>query len=705
MASSAYAGFGSTEVFLPAVGRAPGVGGAQIYTTVWATNLTGAPETFTFHFLKQGQSNAVAASPITRSQNPPYGDLASASAQLSAATSFTDTLAPGETKVYENIVETKLGLSGVIGAARIVSSGEIFVAERIFNQSPGDDLGRTEGMFFTGVPRGFSISTGQSASVQAVDQGGSENFRTNFVLVETGGGSPTVNVQVFDGSGHLQGQKAYPLLPYEQILPNISDVVPGIATANSRITATVTGGTGSAILALAQIANESQDPSGAEMTFRDSLLGSGGTAGVTSLNALTGALTLKAGNGISITPSGTSIDISFTGGGSSGLTSVTHDASLAGAGTGASPLAIADGAVVRSINGLHDNLTIAAGSNVSITPSGSSLIVSSSPGGLTLPYSGSSSSTTTSFNVINSGAGIAILGESNASGSSPDQHPFAIFGFNTASGTGVYGSTNGTSGKQGVAGVWGDSANVTGVYGSSSGDAGVRGISASGEGVHGETASSVFAGVSAYNSGNGDGMYAESAGATGIYAIGYTGGYFVGKGGSAGIYADNQDHSQVVGSFNGSIGVKGSVYTFGVGAVKFDDPRDPSRQSLTHAFVGSSEMKNIYDGVATLDASGVSVVRLPEWFDALNRDFRYQLTALGTPQAGLFVSREIADNTFVIAGGVPGARVSWQVTGVRQDSWAQEHPMRVVETRSERESAFPPPPNVPGRATATGAEK
>ena len=93
------------------------------------------------------------------------------------------------------------------------------------------------------MPKSFSITAGQSASIQGINQGGSENFRYNFALIETGGGSPTVNVQVFDGAGVLLGQKAYPLLPYEQIQPSVVDVV-GIKTTNARITATVTGGTG-----------------------------------------------------------------------------------------------------------------------------------------------------------------------------------------------------------------------------------------------------------------------------------------------------------------------------------------------------------------------------------------------------------------------------------------------------------------------------
>jgi N-acetylneuraminic acid mutarotase len=272
-AGAVEAGFPSTETFLPAVGRVSGQGGAQFYTTVWATNLTGAPVSFTFEFLKQGQANP----------NP---------------AKFVDGLAAGETKVYENVVEAKLGLSDAIGAARVTSSGAILLAERIYNQAPGDDLGKTEGLFFAGVPKSFSVSLGQSATIQGIDQGGSENFRYNFALVETGGGSPTVHVALLDQAGDALGARDYVLGPYEQLQPNVTDLLAAVATTNARITATVTGGSGAVLLAGAQIANESQDSTGFEMSFPDDF------ASTTSINGLTGNVTLEAGSNISITPDG-----------------------------------------------------------------------------------------------------------------------------------------------------------------------------------------------------------------------------------------------------------------------------------------------------------------------------------------------------------------------------------------------------------------
>ena len=87
-------------------------------------------------------------------------------------------------------------------------------------------------------------------------------------------------------------------------------------------------------------------------------------------------------------------------------------------------------------------------------------------------------------------------------------------------------------------------------------------------------------------------------------------------------------------------------------------------------------MKNVYDGIAVLDGNGKATVELPSYFEALNKDFRYQLTCIGA-FSQVFIKEEITNNHFVIAGGQPGMKVSWQVTGIRKDPYAEQNRIQV----------------------------
>jgi trimeric autotransporter adhesin len=142
--------------------------------------------------------------------------------------------------------------------------------------------------------------------------------------------------------------------------------------------------------------------------------------------------------------------------------------------------------------------------------------------------------------------------------------------------------------------------------------------------------------------------------------------------------------SGIVAVFEGDVAVFGNLSKTG-GSFKIDHPLDPGNKYLYHSFVESPDMKNIYDGVVTLDATGEALVVLPDWFDALNRDFRYQLTSIGAPGPNLYISQEVSGNRFAIAGGQPGMKVSWQVTGTRQDAWANAHRIPVEEEKSAQE--------------------
>lgn len=52
----------------------------------------------------------------------------------------------------------------------------------------------------------------------------------------------------------------------------------------------------------------------------------------------------------------------------------------------------------------------------------------------------------------------------------------------------------------------------------------------------------------------------------------------------------------------------------------------------------------------------------------------------------LYIAQEIRDNAFRIAGGEPGMKVSWMVTGIRQDAYAEAHriPVEAPKPAEER---------------------
>jgi hypothetical protein len=163
---------------------------------------------------------------------------------------------------------------------------------------------------------------------------------------------------------------------------------------------------------------------------------------------------------------------------------------------------------------------------------------------------------------------------------------------------------------------------------------------------------------------NGGYFYSASPNGSGVVGINTVGGY--------------------AGYFNGNVAVTGTL-TKGGGSFKIDDPIDPAGKYLSHSFVESPDMKNIYDGIVTLDAHGRATVTMPDWFSALNRDFRYQLTAIGAPGPKLYISEEMHGNSFQIAGGKKGMRVSWEVTGIRQDAWANAHRIPTEEAKPAAE--------------------
>ena len=210
-----------------------------------------------------------------------------------------------------------------------------------------------------------------------------------------------------------------------------------------------------------------------------------------------------------------------------------------------------------------------------------------------------------------------------------------------------------------------------------------------GQAIRGRTGG-VAAGVEGRSSG-GDGLFGR--GVTGVEATGDLNGV-VANGGAIGITATGGSIGMTVtgtiaAQLNGDVLVNGNenvtgLLSKGAGSFKIDHPLDPQNKYLYHSFVESPDMMNIYNGNATLDANGRAVIQLPDWFEALNRDFRYQLTPIGG-FAPLFIAQKVTNNQFVIAGGTPGMEVSWQVTGIRHDRFANAHRIPVEEDKPASE--------------------
>ena len=187
---------------------------------------------------------------------------------------------------------------------------------------------------------------------------------------------------------------------------------------------------------------------------------------------------------------------------------------------------------------------------------------------------------------------------------------------------------------------------------------------------------------------NGQGVAGVSQAPTG-FSIGVSGTSNAAQG--AGVYglgASNVDENYGVYGRSNNPGVGWGVYSNGDlggnGGKLFhiDHPLDPANKYLNHYCPESPEPYLIYRGNVVLDGAGSAWVQLPDYFEAINRDFQYQLTPIGAP-ASLYIAQEIKDNVFQISGGRPGMKVSWTVTGIRNDPYMQAYQKPTVEEKPE----------------------
>lgn len=138
-------------------------------------------------------------------------------------------------------------------------------------------------------------------------------------------------------------------------------------------------------------------------------------------------------------------------------------------------------------------------------------------------------------------------------------------------------------------------------------------------------------------------------------------------------------------TITGDLNITGNL-SKGSGSFKIDHPLDPANKYLVHSFVESPEMMNIFSGNITTDENGIASVQMPDYFEAVNKDFRYQLTVIGT-FAQAIVKEKIRDNQFIIQTNEPNIEVSWSVTSVRSDRFAKAYPI-LPETEKELKGTY-----------------
>ena len=190
--------------------------------------------------------------------------------------------------------------------------------------------------------------------------------------------------------------------------------------------------------------------------------------------------------------------------------------------------------------------------------------------------------------------------------------------------------------------------------------------------------------LAGHTSGTGRGVYGSSAGGIGVNGIGLVGVNGISPSmnpNDAAIRGISQFGASLAGDFLGNVRVSGMLIKGG-GSFRIDHPLDPKNKFLSHSFVESPDMMNVYNGNITTGSTGEAVVELPSYFEALNRDFCYQLTVIGQ-FAQAMVMEKISGNRFKIKTDKPRVEISWQVTGIRKDKFADEHRIKVESEKSE----------------------
>lgn len=346
---------------------------------------------------------------------------------------------------------------------------------------------------------------------------------------------------------------------------------------------------------------------------------------------------------------------------------------------------VSNGRVVKSINGIKDNVVLKAGSNAVINTAGNTITISGGNGSGGIQQI---KNTDKSLNIINSSGPAATINlKLPLAISDSADDPVSVFSSTAiGSGRGILGQSDGGTGVVGLSnsgnGVYGSGA--TGVSGNSTNGYGVYAFSENSHALHAGSLNDY--GVVGITTNGWGGTYGETSGR----AHGILGFHDASKDITAGVYgygSGSASKLDYAGWFDGTVLNYGNVYiyndldVFGTKNFMIDDPLDPLNKYLVHSCIESPERLNVYCGNITTDADGNATVDLPDYFEAVNTNFKYQLTVIGQ-FAQAIIATEISNNSFTIKTDKPNVKVSWMVSGDRNDPYAKAHPMVVEQEKS-----------------------
>ncbi|MFN8474212.1 MAG: hypothetical protein U0822_18610 [Anaerolineae bacterium] len=163
-----------------------------------------------------------------------------------------------------------------------------------------------------------------------------------------------------------------------------------------------------------------------------------------------------------------------------------------------------------------------------------------------------------------------------------------------------------------------------------------------------------------------------------------------------------QGDGEWAGYFSGDVRVTGTLDN-GLAAVKMDDPSNPTGRYINQAAVVGGDMLTLYNGNATTDAKGLAVVKVPAYVETISKDFRYQLTPIGQ-FAQAIIAKELNGGEFVIQTDKPNVKVSWQLSGVRSDPYAQASSFKAVEDKNARDLGTYLHPEAYGQSKSLGVD-